>query len=227
MDNTTRKTIHNLRDDLYEILGLLRTATDLEIKKTFMRLALRNHPDKNPNATTSEKELFKKQSVAYYILGNSERRSYYDMFFKCHGLLKTPKHTVKDLKVQISLKMVFDGGFKEIKVFGHFKNSNQEIEFREKIVSVSVPKGIRNNESIIYEGIGGLSRSGDEIIDIRIKFVWMTDVDFEIKDDNLCIKKTITLKQSLIGGLLKIQMPNDSFEEVFLVEVIKPGQILM
>ncbi len=65
--------------DYYEILGLSRDAAASEIKKAYRRLAMKYHPDRNPDDDGSE-ELFKEASEAYEILSDDERRAAYDRF---------------------------------------------------------------------------------------------------------------------------------------------------
>jgi len=65
--------------DYYEVLGVTRTATDQEIKSAYRRLAVKYHPDKNPNDATAE-EKFKEAAEAYSVLSNEEQRKRYDRF---------------------------------------------------------------------------------------------------------------------------------------------------
>ena len=65
--------------DYYEVLGVSRTATDQEIKSAYRRLAMRHHPDKNPNDATAE-EKFKEAAEAYAVLSEAEQRRRYDRF---------------------------------------------------------------------------------------------------------------------------------------------------
>lgn len=65
--------------DYYEILGVERSASEGEIKKAYRKLALKYHPDKNPNDVEAE-EKFKEAAEAYEVLSNAEKRQRYDQF---------------------------------------------------------------------------------------------------------------------------------------------------
>src|SRR5678815_2804233 len=65
--------------DYYEVLSVSRTATDQEIKSAYRRLAVKYHPDKNPNDASAE-EKFKEAAEAYSVLSDTEQRQRYDRF---------------------------------------------------------------------------------------------------------------------------------------------------
>ncbi|MFA7274510.1 MAG: molecular chaperone DnaJ [Crocinitomicaceae bacterium] len=65
--------------DYYEVLGVSRNADEGEIKKAYRKLALKFHPDKNPDDKTAENK-FKEAAEAYEVLSNAEKRSKYDRF---------------------------------------------------------------------------------------------------------------------------------------------------
>ncbi len=65
--------------DYYEILGVSRSAETVEIKKAYRKLALKYHPDKNPDDATAEVR-FKEAAEAYEVLSNPEKRQRYDRF---------------------------------------------------------------------------------------------------------------------------------------------------
>ncbi len=65
--------------DYYEILGVERNATVEVIKKAYRKIALKYHPDKNPDDKESE-EKFKEAAEAYEVLSNEEKRARYDRF---------------------------------------------------------------------------------------------------------------------------------------------------
>jgi molecular chaperone DnaJ len=65
--------------DYYEVLSVSRTATEQEIKSAYRRLAVKFHPDKNPNDASAE-EKFKEAAEAYSVLSDAEQRRRYDRF---------------------------------------------------------------------------------------------------------------------------------------------------
>ena len=65
--------------DYYEILGVTRTATEVEIKRAYRTLAVQHHPDKNPDDHTAE-EKFKEAAEAYAVLSDPQKRAAYDRF---------------------------------------------------------------------------------------------------------------------------------------------------
>jgi molecular chaperone DnaJ len=68
-----------MKMDYYEVLQVERTASDVEIKAAYRRLAMQYHPDRNPNNPDAE-EKFKACSEAYQVLSDPDKRSAYDRF---------------------------------------------------------------------------------------------------------------------------------------------------
>ena len=65
--------------DYYEILGVSKNAGDDEIKKAYRKLAIKYHPDKNPDDKAAE-EKFKEAAEAYEVLSNPEKRQRYNQY---------------------------------------------------------------------------------------------------------------------------------------------------
>ncbi|XP_068113807.1 dnaJ homolog subfamily B member 12 [Hyperolius riggenbachi] len=101
--------------DYYEILGVTREATEDDLKKSYRKLALKFHPDKNhaPGAT----EAFKAIGNAYAVLSNPEKRKQYDQFgdekvnASRHGHSDFHRGFEADISPEDLFNMFFGGGF--------------------------------------------------------------------------------------------------------------------
>ena len=65
--------------DFYEVLGVGKGADKNEIKKAYRKLAIKFHPDKNPDDKTAE-EKFKEAAEAYEVLSDLDKKARYDRF---------------------------------------------------------------------------------------------------------------------------------------------------
>ena len=63
--------------DYYEVLGVEKSCTDEELKKAYRKLAMKYHPDRNPDNKEAE-EKFKEANEAYAILSDADKRRQYD-----------------------------------------------------------------------------------------------------------------------------------------------------
>jgi curved DNA-binding protein len=69
-----------MAEDYYQTLGVSKKASADELKKAYRKLAVKWHPDKNPNNKAASEEKFKKISEAYAVLSDPEKRKQYDQF---------------------------------------------------------------------------------------------------------------------------------------------------
>jgi len=65
--------------DYYEVLGVERGSSEAELKKAYRRLAMKYHPDRNPDDKAAE-EQFKEANEAYEVLSDSSKRAAYDQY---------------------------------------------------------------------------------------------------------------------------------------------------
>jgi len=67
------------KQDYYELLGVSRDASDRDIKKAYRRLAMKYHPDRNPDDEAAELK-FKEISEAYEVLSDAQKKAAYDQY---------------------------------------------------------------------------------------------------------------------------------------------------
>jgi molecular chaperone DnaJ len=67
------------KQDFYEILNISKSASQAEIKKGYRKMAIKYHPDKNPDDKTAE-ENFKKAAEAYEVLSDENKKARYDQY---------------------------------------------------------------------------------------------------------------------------------------------------
>ncbi len=65
------------KNDYYQVLGVAKTATEADLKKAYRRLAMKFHPDRNPDDKEAE-EKFKEAKEAYEVLTDAQKRAIYD-----------------------------------------------------------------------------------------------------------------------------------------------------
>jgi len=98
--------------DYYEVLGLERTSSADDVKRSYRRLAMKFHPDRNPGDAEAEAR-FKEAAEAYEVLSDDGRRRMYDQYGHA-GLRGTPGHDFRSMDPQDIFSMfddIFGAGF--------------------------------------------------------------------------------------------------------------------
>ena len=118
--------------DYYEILGVSRTAAVDDIKKTYRKLAMQYHPDRNPGNKEAE-EKFKEATEAFEVLSEADKRARYDRFGHEGMRAGTDFHGFTDINdIFNSFGDVFGGGFGGSifeEVFGGGRTRAREVEY--------------------------------------------------------------------------------------------------
>ena len=153
----------------YDILGVSKTATQDEIKKSYRELCKKYHPDKHGGDDTKIKEI----NEAYSVIGDEQKRKEYDAQssgfnfggFGNGGFNFRNFQLASDINVsiKISLEEAYSGCKHPINING-------------KIYAVDVPKGTPNGKMLIIKGLGksgydfyGNPKTGDLIVKVNVQ----------------------------------------------------------
>lgn len=121
--------------DYYGILGIEKYSTIEDVKRSFKRLAVKYHPDKNPGNKETE-ERFKDLSEAYDVLGNSHRKFRYDEYGITEVVSKWFPGQISDKKFIIVTSWLEDEGWLVEKIEWLDKGIPlKELEIFEKIIT--------------------------------------------------------------------------------------------
>ncbi|HPD17413.1 MAG TPA: molecular chaperone DnaJ [Planctomycetota bacterium] len=102
--------------DYYEVLGVSQEASADEIRRSFKKLALKNHPDRNPDNRKEAEERFKEIAEAYEVLSDPEKRRRYDQYGP-DGLKGTGFQHFSSVE-DVFGSNLFAGIFEELGLFG-------------------------------------------------------------------------------------------------------------
>ena len=104
--------------DFYDILGISKTASQDEIKKAYRKVAMKYHPDRNPENKEAENK-FKEAAEAYAVLSDSNKRTQYDQYG--HAGVNNSSHRggfQGGINVEDIFNSVFGGGGGFSDIFG-------------------------------------------------------------------------------------------------------------
>lgn len=104
--------------DYYEVLGVDRGASREEIKKAFRRLALRYHPDRNPQNQKQSEEQFKEINEAYQVLIDESSRREYDYLRRYTGQRDWHYETEQAFRDDVTQSDVFEALLRELATLG-------------------------------------------------------------------------------------------------------------
>lgn len=131
-----------MSEDYYKTLGVNKSATKEEIKKAYRKLALKYHPDKNPdNKQATEK--FKKISEAYAVLGDDNKKKQYDTFGSTGFHQRYSQEDIfrgfnfNDVFGDDIMNMFFGGGGGRERGRGRDLVYEMDLEFKEAVFGVS------------------------------------------------------------------------------------------
>ena len=212
--------------DFYKVLGVSKTASADEIKKTYRKLARDLHPDQNKGDATKE-ERFKEVSEAYDILSDAKKRAEYD---EARSLFERGGMPRGGGQYQGDFSDLFGGGnpqdifanlfggrrgprkgqdlqtestitFRE-SVYGTTLDLRLNVEGRIQQITARVPAGVQDGAKIRVKGKGapGEAGPGDLFIYLHVK----PHPVFSRKGDNLSLSLPITFAEAALGADVKV-----------------------
>ena len=220
-----------MSNNLYEILEVLETSSIDEIKKSYRKLSMMYHPDKNKNNPDATAK-FQKISEAYETLGDVEKKKEYDTmrnnpFMKMMNSQQYGQNPMEDLFANLfgnmsslgsgqghipfgaNVRIFHNGipinsqGFVPVDIERWIIQDGNKV-FENETVYVIVPKGIDEGEIIVLREKGNVAREdckGDIKLFIKIE----NDTDFKRSGLDLIFEKTISVKEALCGFTFELK----------------------
>ncbi|MBS6788661.1 MAG: J domain-containing protein [Lachnospiraceae bacterium] len=206
--------------DLYEVLGISKTADEKTIKKAYRKLAKKYHPDMNPGDKTAEQK-FKEATDAYNILSDPEKRKLYDQyghaafdgtgaeseFYKnyqnyggAHGgyqeLFGSGSFRQKGSDAHADISISFDEAVTGCDKVIHLQDQNGAMQS----LQVHIPAGIDTGKSVRLRGKGNPGIGGGEAGDLFLKVTVGEKQGFERKGNDVYTTINVPFSTAVCGG---------------------------
>ena len=230
--------------DLYNILGVDRSANPEEIKRAYRKLAAQHHPDRG-----GDTKKFQEIQAAYDTLGDPEKKAAYDNpqpqmgGFHFHGNGFPPGF--EDIFAQFSNGSPFDAMFgrrqpqrnKNLSI--HTKVTLEEAYVgkdliatiklpsgREQLIEIKIPPGIQNGTTLRLGGIGDDSIPNIPRGDIHLTIEVLPHNIFNRQGDDLSMQVSIDCIEAMLGVTKKINTIDGKTLEIAIRPGTQPDQIL-
>lgn len=207
----------NSEKDYYKILHLPKSASLAQIKDSYKKLALKHHPDKNPQNPVESKKIFQKVSEAYTVLSDVEKRKKYDKY----GNVEDFDFDYDQFMKEFDFSDMFDLMFMGMKhMFGptrHSKHKNMRhlnFDFEKQMHDFKKKKDKMKSDEKNYKGKEGDwetdEENDDEYEDIEEVVAKKSDQEMElvflpmfVAENSIEIKKLKGYKCKFDGIVLK------------------------
>lgn len=219
--------------DLYEVLEVKKGATDEEIKKSYRKLAMKYHPDRNEGKSEKEKqvysEMFKNIKHAYEVLSDKEKRKKYDKFGHAGvdpnfgaDSYKNEKEAFNEHDFSDLFSHIFGSAFGRSHAHGGF---GQTVRYRLSVslkqaatgavmeislpppisekISLRIPSGIYDQAILTVPTKDAWKEKGIKEIEVEVNLVEQDG--WVLRDHNVFGKITVDLKTAITGGVVNFE----------------------
>lgn len=239
--------------DYYEVLGVNRKATAEEIKKAYRKLAVKYHPDKNPDDKAAE-EKFKEASNAYSVLSDPQKRKVYDTrgHAGVHGMGFEGFTNVDDIFVNfndifgrgshIGFGDAFDDIFRSqrqstrsyrgrdhrinlaISFADAVLGTEKEVSVMGKGITLKIPPGIKDGQTLRVRGQGESIGAGQSG-DLMVKISVQPHPTISRDGLDLVTEAKVSMTIAALGGTARVQTLTGNVD-IKIPAGAQPGQHL-
>ena len=135
--------------DFYENLGIKKNATEKDIKKAYRKLAMKYHPDKNPDNKDDAEEKFKTVSRAYEVLSDPEKRKKYLGAKKTARDYDYVEDDVAIVRLTKLQRRIADIRLDNIDMFDELSDLEKKSNELKNLIADKYGKSVGNHETIV------------------------------------------------------------------------------
>ncbi|MEO0474025.1 MAG: J domain-containing protein [Bacteroidota bacterium] len=212
--------------DYYRVLGVARSASEEEIRKAYKKLAMRWHPDQNPDNPQAE-EKFKEINEAKEVLLNADYRRRYDQMGANWqharagaGANARPGTPPQEAEINNIFSIFFNEifgnrsapragknrqGNLKITLDEAYSGIQETLQFEGKRFKVKIPPGVSHGQILKLKGKGKDGKNGGMSGDLMIKIQVIPHARYTRKGDDLYLEKTVSLYDAVLGRKVPIQ----------------------
>ncbi|OMO55091.1 hypothetical protein COLO4_36203 [Corchorus olitorius] len=231
--------------DYYNILRVGRNATEEDLKKSYKRLAMKWHPDKNPVNKKEAEAKFKQISEAYDVLSDPQKRQIYDLFNprnaddifaeffggpekRFHGgdggvaSQGNKKAAPVESKLLCSLEELYKGGRRKMRISRTVPDEFGKPKTVEEILKIDIKPGWKKGTKITFP-----EKGNHEPGVIPADLIFVVDEKphamFKRDGNDLVVNQKITLLEALTGISFSLTTLDGRFLPVPVADIVKPG----
>ncbi|CAA0818323.1 DNAJ heat shock family protein [Striga hermonthica] len=216
--------------DYYNILRLSRNATEEDVKKSYKRLAMKWHPDKNAVNAAEAEAKFKQISEAYDVLGHPEKRQIYDLYGEeglKSGMYPPPGSKDRDFGGGgggrgFSLEELYKGSRRKMKISRVVLDASGKLTTVEEVLAIHIKPGWKKGTKITFPDKGNQKDGfapGDLIFIVEEK----PHPVYRRDGNDLITHQRISLLDALTGKTLNITTLDGRNLTVQVADIVKPG----